>query len=129
MSHLTIEYTSNIKLRADIPALLRKANQVILSQDGVFPPGGVRSRAIELTEYAMADGEEDYAFVHATFKIGAGRSEAQKTRVTTELFEMIKAHFAALFASRYLALSLELYEFSEAGTLKHNNVHARFKNK
>jgi 5-carboxymethyl-2-hydroxymuconate isomerase len=26
-----------------------------------------------------------------------------------------------------LALSLELNEFSEAGTLKHNNLHPRFK--
>jgi len=129
MSHLTIEYTSNIKPQADIASLLRKANEVILAQDGVFPPGGVRSRALELTEYAMADGKADYAFVHATFKIGAGRTEAQKARVCNELFEMMKEHFAKLYASRYLALSLELYEFSEAGTLKHNNVHARFKSK
>jgi 5-carboxymethyl-2-hydroxymuconate isomerase len=28
---------------------------------------------------------------------------------------------------RYLALSLEIYEFDEAGTWKHNNVHARFR--
>jgi len=40
---------------------------------------------------------------------------------------MIKAHFAALFAKRYLALSMELYEYDERGTYKHNNVHARFK--
>ena len=75
----------------------------------------------------MADGAEDYAFVHATFKIGAGRTEAQKKRVCDDLFDMIKAHFAALFAKRYLALSMELYEYDERGTYKHNNVHARFK--
>ena len=39
----------------------------------------------------------------------------------------MKAHFAALFATRYLALSMELYEFDERGTYKHNNVHARLK--
>ena len=39
----------------------------------------------------------------------------------------MKAHFAEQFAQRGLALSLELNEFSEAGTLKHNNLHARFK--
>ena len=75
----------------------------------------------------MADGAEDYAFVHVTFKIGAGRTEAQKKTVCNDLFEMIKAHFAALFATRYLALSMELYEYDERGTYKHNNVHARFK--
>ena len=39
----------------------------------------------------------------------------------------MKAHFSDQFAKQGLALSLELNEFSEAGTLKHNNLHARFK--
>jgi 5-carboxymethyl-2-hydroxymuconate isomerase len=127
MAHLIIEYTSNIKSEADLPALLKKANEIIIAQDGVFPIGGIRSRAIELTDYRMADGAADYAFVHATFKIGAGRTSAVKKRVCDELFEMMKVHFAALFAKRYLALSMELYEFDEGGTYKHNNVHARFR--
>jgi 5-carboxymethyl-2-hydroxymuconate isomerase len=126
MAHLTFEYTSNIKPQADIPALLLKSNQSLIAQ-GVFPVGGIRSRAIELTDYCMADGQADYAFVHATLKIGAGRSEAAKRKTCDELFEMVKAHFAELFSQRYLALSMELYEFDEGGTYKHNNVHARFK--
>ena len=43
------------------------------------------------------------------------------------LFDIMKAHFAAQFAQQGLALSLELSEFSETGTLKHNNLHARLK--
>ena len=127
MAHLTIEYTSNIKAEADVPSLLRKANETIIAQNGVFPIGGIRSRAVELHDYCMADGAADYAFVHATFKIGAGRTAEQKKRVCDELFEMMKTHFAPLFAKRYLALSMELYEFDEGGTYKHNNVHARFR--
>jgi 5-carboxymethyl-2-hydroxymuconate isomerase len=128
MPQIWIEYTGNIKAEADIPALLKKVNETIIGQDGgIFPPGGTRSRAIELMDYRMADGEEDYAFVHATFKIGAGRTPAQKKQVCDDLFEVIKAHFAGLFAKRYLALSMELYEYDERGTYKHNNVHARFR--
>ena len=127
MAHLIIEYTANIGAEANVAALLKKANDVIIAQDGVFPIGGIRSRAIELTDYRMADGAADYAFVHATLKIGAGRSPEVKKRVCDELFDMIKAHFADLFARRYLALSMELYEFDEGGTYKHNNVHARFR--
>jgi 5-carboxymethyl-2-hydroxymuconate isomerase len=127
MAHLIIEYTANLKAEADLPNLLRKANEVIIGQDGVFPIGGIRSRAVELTDYRMADGAADYAFVHATFKIGAGRDAAVKKRVCDALFDMMKMHFADLFAKRYLALSMELYEFDEGGTYKHNNVHARFR--
>jgi 5-carboxymethyl-2-hydroxymuconate isomerase len=128
MPQIVIEYTDNIRSEAAIPALLKKINDTIIGQaGGIFPPGGTRSRAIALTDYRMADGEEDYAFVHTTFKIGAGRTAEQKKRVCDDLFEVIKTHFAELFAKRYLALSMELYEYDERGTYKHNNVHARFK--
>jgi 5-carboxymethyl-2-hydroxymuconate isomerase len=43
------------------------------------------------------------------------------------LFDIMQAHFADAYAKRGLALSLELNEFSESGTLKHNNLHARFR--
>jgi len=82
---------------------------------------------VELTQWCMADGEDDYAFVHVTLKIGAGRDEKTKRRVCDDLFDMLKAHFAAVYAKRYLALSLELVEFSESGSYKHNNVHAKFR--
>ncbi|GAB7541105.1 5-carboxymethyl-2-hydroxymuconate Delta-isomerase [Cupriavidus ulmosensis] len=127
MPHIIVEYTDNIRADARVPALLKTINDVLIAQDGVFPIGGIRSRALALTDYRMADGEEDYAFVHITLKIGAGRPEAAKKAACDALFEAVKAHFAELYARRYLALSMELVEFNEGGSYKHNNVHARFK--
>ena len=124
MTHFILEYTANLKPDAALPVLLEKINAVLIAQAGVFPIGGIRSRALEITDYRMA---ADYAFAHATLKIGAGRSALEKERVGDEVFAVIKEHFAELFARRYLALSMELYEFDERGTYKHNNVHARFK--
>ena len=126
MAHFIVEYTSNLAAEADIPALLRKANEALIAQQ-VYPIGGIRSRAIELSDWRMADGAADYAFVHGTLKIGAGRSREIRQRTGDALFDVMKAHFADLYARRYLALSLEIYEFDEAGTWKHNNVHARFR--
>ena len=92
------------------------------------PLDGVRVRAIPCDEYCIADGSLiDAAFVHAVLKIGAGRSEAAKQATTAALFDIMKAHFAEAYATRGLALSLELNEFSESGTLKHNNLHARLR--
>ena len=127
MPHLTFEYTDNLHADGNIPALLKKANQVLIDQGGVFPIGGIRSRAIRLTDYCVADGTVDDAFVHATLKIGAGRSDEQKKKAGDELFQMISEHFAAIYQQRPLALSLEIVEFSEAGTWKQNNIHARYK--
>jgi len=127
MAHVIVEYTANIRAEAGVPRLLQTINETLIAQHGVFPIGGIRSRAIELADYRMADGAADYAFVHVTLKIGAGREPGTKKRVCGELFEAIKAHFSDLYARRLLALSMELYEFDEGGTYKHNNVHGRFR--
>lgn len=127
MPHIVIEYTANIANEARLPVLLKTVNDVLIAQHGVFPTGGIRSRAIRLDDYRMADGAADDAFVHVTLKIGSGRSEAVKKQTCDALFEALKAHFADLYAQRYLALSMELCEFSESGSYKHNNVHARYK--
>jgi 5-carboxymethyl-2-hydroxymuconate isomerase len=127
MPHFIVEYTANLEQEGDIPGLLKKANATLIAQNGVFPIGGIRSRANRLEHYRVADGEADYAFVHAELKMAAGRDEATKKRAGDALFDMMKAHFAALYERRYLALSMEITEFSETGTWKHNNVHARFK--
>jgi 5-carboxymethyl-2-hydroxymuconate isomerase len=132
MSHMTLEYSANLQGDGRLGALCRKLAQFMsgLRIDGaaVFPPGGVRVRAIACEEYCIADGTaSDAGFVHAILKIGAGRSDAAKQATCAGLFDIMKAHFAEQFATQGLALSLELNEFSEAGTLKHNNLHARFK--
>lgn len=128
MPHLIFEITDNLDTpESDVPGLLKKANQVLINQGGVFPIGGIRSRAIWLKDYCVADGVADDAFVHVTFKIGAGRSDEAKKKTGDELFKMISEHFAAIYQKRTLALSMEIAEFSEAGTWKQNNIHARYK--
>ncbi|TLS36887.1 5-carboxymethyl-2-hydroxymuconate Delta-isomerase [Pseudalkalibacillus caeni] len=126
MPHITIEYTDNIKAEANIKNLLQKVNGVLIERGDTFPIGGIRSRAIELHDYCIADGEEDDAFVHASLKIGKGRTEEEKKEACEALFAVMKDHFAELFDKRYLALSLEISEF-ENKTYKHNNIHKRFK--
>lgn len=127
MAHITVEYTANIRPQADIRGLLRTINNTLIAQPGVFPIAGIRSRALELTDYRMADGAADYAFVHITLKMGAGRDAATRKRAGDALFAAVKAHFAELYSQRLLALSMEVCEFDEGGTYKHNNAHERFK--
>jgi 5-carboxymethyl-2-hydroxymuconate isomerase len=127
MPHVTVEYTDNLGAEARIPALLATINATLIAQDGVFPTGGIRSRAIRLTEYRVADGAEDDAFVHVTLEMAGGRDPAVRQRALDALFAAIKAHFADLYARRNLALSMDVREFGEAGTYKHNNIHARFR--
>ncbi|HHK4129973.1 5-carboxymethyl-2-hydroxymuconate Delta-isomerase [Enterobacter roggenkampii] len=126
MPHFIAECTDNIREQADLPGLFGKVNEA-LAATGIFPIGGIRSRAHWLDTWQMADGKHDYAFVHMTLKIGAGRSLESREEVGEMLFALIKTHFAALMASRYLALSFELDELHPTLNYKQNNVHALFK--
>ena len=126
MPHFIAECTDNIREQADLPGLFAKVNEA-LAATGIFPIGGIRSRAHWLDTWQMADGRQDYAFVHMTLKIGAGRSLESREEVGEMLFALIKTHFAALMASRYLALSFELDELHPTLNYKQNNVHALFK--
>ncbi|MDH1651981.1 5-carboxymethyl-2-hydroxymuconate Delta-isomerase [Enterobacter roggenkampii] len=126
MPHFIAECTDNIREQADLPGLFAKVNEALAAM-GIFPIGGIRSRAHWLDTWQMADGKHDYAFVHMTLKIGAGRSLESREEVGEMLFALIKTHFAALMASRYLALSFELDELHPTLNYKQNNVHALFK--
>ena len=107
MPHLIYEITDNLDVpEANIPGLLKKSNQVLIDQGGVFPIGGIRSRVIWLKDYCVADGTVDDAFVHLTLKIGAGRSDEAKIKTGDDLFNMISDHFAAIYQKRTLALSM-----------------------
>ncbi|AOP98581.1 5-carboxymethyl-2-hydroxymuconate Delta-isomerase [Enterobacter hormaechei] len=126
MPHFIAECTDNIREQADLPGLFAKVNEA-LAATGIFPLGGIRSRAHWLDTWQMADGKHDYAFVHMTLKIGAGRSLESREEVGEMLFALIKTHFAALMTARYLALSFELDELHPTLNYKQNNVHALFK--
>ncbi|MEG5636369.1 5-carboxymethyl-2-hydroxymuconate Delta-isomerase [Enterobacter bugandensis] len=126
MPHFIAECTDNIRQQADLPGLFAKVNEA-LAATGIFPIGGIRSRAHWLDTWQMADGKHDYAFVHMTLKIGAGRSLESREEVGEMLFALIKTHFAALMAERYLALSFAMEELDATLNYKQNNVHALFK--
>ncbi len=75
----------------------------------------------------MADGQEDDAFIHATLKLGKGRTDEEKKRLCDELYDTIINDLEELFNERYMAFSLELFEFTHP-TYKKNNIHERYKN-
>lgn len=126
MPHFIAECTDNIREQANLPELFSKVNSA-LAGTGIFPLGGIRSRAIWLDTWQMADGKHDYAFVHMTLKIGSGRSLEDCQKTGEMLFTLIKEHFAQLMSDRYLALSFTMEELDPVLNYKQNNVHALFK--
>jgi 5-carboxymethyl-2-hydroxymuconate isomerase len=127
MAHAVVEWTANLEGQVNIRELLELVAAEMRDSGGVFPWGGIRVRAIRLDDYVIADGKADDAFINITIIMGAGRSAEFKKEFFTRLFDRVKALLAPVFDARFLALSMYVEEADEAGSYKHNNIHARFK--
>jgi 5-carboxymethyl-2-hydroxymuconate isomerase len=131
MPHLTLDYSGNLRdtgrLDALCAALARELVAFEVDGTRVYPVGGVRVRAFAADHWSVGDGRADAAYVHARLAMATGRSAATKKATGDALFALMKAHFAELFARQGLALSLEITEFGDDGTWKHNNLHARMR--
>ncbi|MCI4644992.1 MAG: 5-carboxymethyl-2-hydroxymuconate Delta-isomerase [Hyphomonadaceae bacterium] len=130
MAHAIVEWTDNL---ADDGFEVRPVLDLIASEmqsrsNGVFPIGGIRVRAIRLTDYVIADGAGDEdAFVNITVKMGAGRTEIFKHAFFSGLFEKLRQHFEPVFARRPFALSMYVEEAAPEASFKANTIHQRLK--
>lgn len=122
MPHFIAEYSANLADTVEFQDLFEIVNN-FLGGTGIFPLGGIRSRAIRLEQYRVADAKHDYAFVHMTLKVGSGRDLATRQKVATELFEKIDAFFQPLKDQRLLAISFEMTELDPVLNFKSNNIH------
>ena len=123
MPHFIVEYTANLEAQGDLPGLLKKVNDTLIAQGGVFPIGGIRTRAERRDIYQIADGHPDNAFVHVQARIGTGRAPEVRQKAAEHIFAAVKAETAKVFESRPMGLTLEIVEIDPVGSLKHNNLH------
>jgi 5-carboxymethyl-2-hydroxymuconate isomerase len=132
MPHCVILYTPNVEGKSDVSALCRAlADEMltILDEGGkqVFPTGGTRVLAYPAAHYAVADGKGDYAFVYINVRMGAGRSDAVKQAAGDRLMEKVKAHFAPIFSSELIGITLQIDESpGQVYDGKHSTLHPLF---
>ena len=148
MPHLVILYTGQLDAETNMKVLCRNladAMLTVLDESGkqVFPTGGTRVMAYPAPHYAVADGgaagrkaaqfdhnpqggSEDYAFVYLNVRMGKGRSEATHQRAGEMLVEVTKKHFADLFATRHIGITLQIDVGPEVFDNKHSNIHPLF---
>lgn len=123
MPHIVIEYSAGLGSRVDLPALLVQVHQAALAT-GVFPIGGVRTRAYSAENYLIADGHPDNAFVHLTVRVGQGRDLETRNRACKAIFDAACRHLAPVFDTRPLGISIEMLEIDPALSFRQNNLHA-----
>src|SRR6185312_10271941 len=122
MPHLIVEYSANLEHVVDIPRLVTAVHAAAL-ETGMFPIGGIRTRAARRDIYKVADGHPDNAFIHLQARIGTGRPPEARQKAAEHIFAALKAETAKAFANRPLGLTFEIVEVDPVGSLKHNNLH------
>src|SRR5213082_3586554 len=112
MPHCVILYTPNVDAMSDLYRALAKAMRAVRDEDGkqVFPTGGTRVLAYPAAHYAVADDEDDYAFVYINVRMGAGRSPSVQKMAGDTLLEVVKQHFAPVFDKELIGITLQIDE-------------------
>jgi 5-carboxymethyl-2-hydroxymuconate isomerase len=134
MPHVTIQYTANLEPEANMSVLCSALAEVICAQrDGegkrVFPIGGTRVMAYPAAAFAVADGAPDRAFVYLNVRIAPGRAPHLVAAAGEALVATVRGHFADMFASRPLGITLQIDEGAPAFDVKHSNLHPLFAGK
>ena len=131
MPHVVIQYTANLDPEAKVGELCRTLAEIIVAQrdDGgarVFPIGGTRVLAYPTPHFAVADGAADRAFVYLNVRIAAGRPRPLVVATGEALIAAVRSHFAAIFASRAVGITLQIDEGQPVFDAKHSNLHPLF---
>ena len=119
MPHLTLEYTDN--LQVDVQPLLARLHAEVVAT-GAINLKGIKSRAIRHTEYRIADGNPDYAFVHVNLLIREGRSIEIQKEAARRVMAVLKDTFGPRFDKGYLSLSVDIKEMREGIALTDHNI-------
>ena len=122
MPHIIVEYSANVDGPIRPEELVRRIHEAAL-RTGVFPVGGIRTRAAERSCYRIADGHPDNAFVHVVVRIRHGRDLETRRRAGEEVFREVCHYLDPLFERSPLGISLEVQEIDPDVSFKKNNLH------
>lgn len=122
MPQLTLEYTDNLDF--DVQALLARLHTELVAT-GAINLKGLKSRAIRHTEYRIADGNPDYAFVHVSLLIREGRPIEVQKDASQRVLTVLKETFSDRFEKSYLSLSIDIKEMRDGIALTFHNIPER----
>ena len=123
MPHFIVEYSANLEPDIRMHALLLALRDAAMAT-GEFDLAAMRLRAEPREVYLIADGHPENGFIHIVARLRAGRDAATKQRIGEALLAAAGAHLEAAFATRPLALLIELQDVATPVFVR-NTLNAR----
>jgi 5-carboxymethyl-2-hydroxymuconate isomerase len=119
MPHLTLEYTDNLEF--EIQPLLARLHAELAATRAINLKG-LKSRAVCHSDYRIADGNPQYAFVHVGLLIREGRPLEVKKEAAQRVMIVLKETFGHRYESSYLSLSVDIKEMREGIAMTLHNI-------
>ena len=119
MPHLTLEYTDNLSFDAQ-PLLAHLHAELVAT--GAINLKGLKSRAVQRSEYRIADGNPEYAFVHVNLLIREGRPLKVQQDMAQRILNVLEKTFSDRFEKGYLSLSVDIKEMRTGVAVTLHNI-------
>jgi 5-carboxymethyl-2-hydroxymuconate isomerase len=117
MPHLVIEYTDNIPDQVDFRGLFGELHAALVTM-GDIKQADVKSRAIRLDQWYIADGNPNHALVHVKLYLLAGRDVDYKRRALAAMRPIVVAHFPRALAERECQICFETVDIERESYTK-----------
>lgn len=107
MPHLWIEYSTNVEAHLDVRDFVRHMHRETAA-DGLFPLAGLRTRAVPVADYVIADDHPDNVFIHLTLRVLPGRDPVEQKASTDRIYAAALARLKPLSDRLPIAISMHV---------------------
>ena len=122
VTYLLIEHSSNLRRQLNLPRFVEAMRLAALAT-GIFPLGGMRTRAYESDLDCEGDQQRpDHTFVHLSIRVGQDRDHATRRQACEEIFAAACEQLREVHARAPLGISVEMQEHDPDAGISRGNI-------
>ncbi|MCB8821125.1 5-carboxymethyl-2-hydroxymuconate Delta-isomerase [Microvirga rosea] len=113
MPQITLEFTENIAKLVDYRSVALGLHDLLVKEISCSLED-CKTRLAAVENYVIGDGSFDEAFVHVTFSILSGRTQAVKESLGTKAVETIARAMPSAVAQRTIQITVEIRDLERS---------------
>lgn len=118
MPQITLEYSENCLCNSELRLLFRAVHHVLQDTGGILL-NNCKSRAIKLSDYYIADGDNAHAFAHLEIRFIEGRSDSIRASIGNECLELLKEFFKPAIDNQRMQITVEVDDIKGSNYYKY----------